>query len=151
MGKTETHVDLPWSRREAPHQGIRGSPIDPNARFEVTVRVRRQPALPLVPPIVAGASGAPRSGASDDDLAAIVAFASAFGLSVTQTRKESGTVVLSGTSIAFQRAFDVELRHIEAEGGNYRACEGAIRVPTQLRDVVVGVFGLDDRPFARAD
>jgi kumamolisin len=160
MGKTETHVDLPGSRREALHLATRGSPIDPNARFDVTVRVRRQPPAPLVPAIVAGAPAtAPypagdaglRHGATDEDLEAIAAFASTFDLLLTQTRRESGTVVLSGTSAAFQKAFDVELRHYEYEGGTYRACNGAIRVPTHLKDVVVGVFGLDDRPFARSD
>jgi kumamolisin len=58
-------------------------------------------------------------------------------------------VTLSGTAAQFQKAFDVELHHYEHAQGTYRGRVGFVRVPAELKDVIVGVFGLDNRPFAR--
>jgi kumamolisin len=145
--KSPTHVDVPGTHFDVSRNAIRRDSVAPEARFEVTVRLRRQAISPQ--PLAGLGLGGGRHGATEEDLAAIAKFASTFGLSVVHTRKESGSVVLSGTSASFQRAFDVELHHYAYDNGTYRGRDGAVRVPVELRDVIVGVFGLDDRPFAR--
>lgn len=68
-------------------------------------------------------------------------------------------VILSGTVAQFNIAFNVELKHYQysgserggkkRQGGTYRGRIGAITVPSDLVDVIEGVFGLDNRPQAR--
>lgn len=154
MGTSSTHVDLPGSDRKVFRNAKRGKPVEADSRFEVTVRVKR-------PPIPANRINPGKSphlthqqleashGAKDDDLAAVAKFAAKFGLAVVTQRKASGTVVLSGTAAQFQKAFDVELYHYEYDDGTYRGRVGPVRVPSELKDTVAGVFGLDNRPFAR--
>jgi kumamolisin len=88
-------------------------------------------------------------GAKDADLNAVANFAAKFGLTVVAGRKASSSVVLSGSAAQFQKAFDVELYHYQYDHGTYRGREGFVRVPVELKGVVAGVFGLDNRPFAR--
>ena len=47
------------------------------------------------------------------------------------------------------QAFAVDLGRYESPAGAYRGREGAVHLPDDLADVVVGVFGLDNRPMAR--
>jgi len=154
MGTTSTHVNLPGSEREVFRNAKRGKPIEPHTRFEVTVRVRRPPipAERIRPP-----KNAPhlthkeleqQHGAKDQDLAAVAAFAARFGLVVVEQRKASGSVVLSGFAAQFEKAFDVELYHYEHDHGTYRGRVGFVRIPADLHGIIVGVFGLDNRPFA---
>jgi kumamolisin len=155
MGTTSTHVNLPGSDRKVFRNARRGKPIEPHTRFEVTVRVRRPPipAERIRPP-----KNAPhlthqelerQHGAKDTDLAAVVAFAARYGLVVVEQRKASGSVVLSGFAAQFEKAFDVELHHYEHDHGTYRGRVGFVRIPADLDGIIVGVFGLDNRPFAR--
>src|SRR5207244_3139255 len=60
------------------------------------------------------------------------------------------TVILSGTADAFCRAFQVDLARYDYPGGTYRGRTGAMHVPVDLKDVILGVFGLDNRPQAEA-
>ena len=50
----------------------------------------------------------------------------------------------------FSKAFDVELKRYEHPGGSYRGRTGPVHVPAEIADIVQGVFGLDDRPQAKA-
>ena len=56
--------------------------------------------------------------------------------------------MLSGTAAQMSAAFGVSLGRYEHPGGVYRGREGHVHLPAELRDVIVGVFGLDDRPQA---
>jgi kumamolisin len=58
--------------------------------------------------------------------------------------------VLSGTAAKFGAAFGVQLAdYAHPDGGSYRGRQGPIYIPSDLADIVQGVFGLDDRPAAR--
>ena len=59
-------------------------------------------------------------------------------------------VVLSGTVANFSKAFDVELKRYEHTGGSYRGRTGSVHLPAEIANIVQGVFGLDDRPQAKA-
>jgi kumamolisin len=84
-------------------------------------------------------------GAAPQDLAAIAAFAGTHGLEVTAASVADRTVVLSGTAAQVSRAFAVELGRYESPRGTYRGHDGFIHLPEEIVDVVVAVFGLDNR------
>ncbi len=99
---------------------------------------------------------AERYGAAEDDIARVREFADRNNLEVTEVNAARRTVSLSGTVEQFNRAFGVVLnqyrraapprRHREDTGTEvYRGREGFIYVPAELVEIIVGVFGLDNR------
>ena len=91
-----------------------------------------------------------RHGASATDIAKIRSFAKQYGLKVASEDRTTRTVKLSGTVEAFSRAFETDLRRYEHSWGTYRCRTGALTVPAALKSVIEGVFGLDNRPQAKA-
>ena len=59
------------------------------------------------------------------------------------------TVKLSGTVVAMEKAFAVELVEFEHDHGSYRGHTGPISMPEECAQFVTGVFGLDDREVAQ--
>jgi len=124
---------------------------NPHATIEVTLKLRRMRALPDVD------SGrrmtreelAAAHGASRDDIKAVTDAFTKFGLSVVTTNAATRSVVLSGTAEAMQSAFQVKLMNYSHQSGDYRGRVGAIQVPSEVNQIVEGVFGLDDRRVAR--
>ncbi len=55
--------------------------------------------------------------------------------------------MLSGRAEDFERAFGVELVRYEEFGGSYRGYLGDLRLPRNLRPLIVAIFGLDNRPL----
>lgn len=126
---------------------------DAGARVTVTLKLRRRRALD---PIAAAAAGpmtrdelAAAHGASAADVAATVAACQAMGLEVARTDAATRSVVVSGAVAQMEAAFDVRLFDYDAPAGSYRGRVGALRLPAALKGIVVGVFGLDNRPVAR--
>jgi len=57
-------------------------------------------------------------------------------------------VTLSGTVAALSEAFGTTLKMYQTEHGTFRGRSGELFLPASLRDVVVAVLGLDNRPQA---
>jgi kumamolisin len=89
-------------------------------------------------------------GADPADLAKVVAFAQQYALTVVEADAAQRKVVLEGTAQAMMAAFATKLHRYEYEGSTFRGREGYLHVPDALDQIVVGVFGLDDRPQAHA-
>src|SRR5260370_20193313 len=87
-------------------------------------------------------------GADPKDLRKVGAFAKQHGLVVVESSASRRTVVLAGTVGTFSKAFKVKLEHYQHSRGTYRGRKGPVHVPSGLAEVVEGVFGLDNRPFA---
>ncbi len=89
-------------------------------------------------------------GADPADVEQIKKFAQQFGLTVRETGTELArrTVMVSGTVSNLQKAFNVELKEYSHPKGNFRGRVGTISVPADYADIVIGVFGLDNRPQA---
>ena len=127
----------------------RGAPVAPGEESTVTVMLRRPPGTPA-PHFSAGP--VPREqfaalhGADPADVEKVERFAAGNGLRVTSVDPAARTVQLTGELGALERAFGVRLYTYDLPGGSYRGREGTITVPADLGPVVVGVFGLDDRP-----
>lgn len=153
-------VAVPGSDKAALPDASLVGPLPPDERFQVTVRVRRQAALPTLDAHAAHgptertymtqAEIAAQHGASSDDLAKVAAFAGQFGLTVDDSDAARRSVLLSGTTAQFEKAFSVTLNRYALPGGDVRGRSGPIFVPKDLDGIVVGVFGLDNRPFAKA-
>jgi kumamolisin len=134
---------------------------EPSERLEVTVLVRRNAREDFAARVAGIASGratgpclsreefAKRHGADASDLEAVRAFANANGLAVVQEHSARRTVMLSGTVVQFNRAFDIQLQHMQFAGGTYRGRAGAIHLPASLDGIVEAVLGLDSRPQAK--
>lgn len=133
----------------------------PAAEIEVTIWLRRGSApgpLPLAAGAGRGAVGpylsrsdfARLHGARGEDIDQVRRFAEEAALEVREASVGRRSVRVAGSARDFERAFGTELRRFAYSGGTYRGRTGPLRVPRALAGAVEGVFGLDDRPQARA-
>jgi kumamolisin len=127
-----------------------GTP-NPADTIEVTLVLRRRAALDLNgqgEPITREEFAA-RYGADPDDVDRVEAFAQQFDLTVVSVDLARRVVVLAGTIAALNEAFGTTLKLYQSEHGFYRGRTGALYLPTELENIVEGVFGLDNRPQAQ--
>ncbi|GAC1305644.1 MAG: S53 family peptidase [Vulcanimicrobiaceae bacterium] len=153
---------VPGSERQQLAETLRIGSIVPAERASVTVVVRPRASLheglramlatdPAARSFVARSAFADAYGADPADLAAVEAFARESGLRVAEADAARRSVVLEGTLEDLERAFGATLaRYARGDGAIFRGRVGTISVPAHLGGIVVGVFGLDDRPQARA-
>jgi kumamolisin len=163
MAKRQDRVELKGSAR-APFPGAHDvGPADPNQEIEVTVLLRRGSEPDAFPPDGQLGVRPPRErkyltreefarlhGASPADLEKIRAFGRRHGLKVASEDRARRTVKFTGTVQAFNEAFGVSLRRYEHASGTYRCRTGSLTIPADLESVIEGVFGLDNRPQAKA-
>jgi kumamolisin len=163
MAKRTNRVEVQGSARRALPGGRDVGPADPNQQIEVTVLLRRGSKRGKFASDAKSAAGraaerkyltreefARVHGATAADLEKIRTFATRYELRVVSEDHARRTVTLSGTVQAFNAAFGVALRRYEHPSGTYRCREGSLTVPTALKSIVEGVFGLDNRPQAKA-
>ena len=134
------------------------APAPPDERLEVTVRVRPRNPLPTASSMLkpnAQVSAITHEeyeknyAADAKDLAAVKKFAQRHNLYVVRESPARRIVILSGSVADMNDAFGVNLKTYEYPGGTYRGRTGAVKVPAELKNVVEGVFGLDNRPVAK--
>jgi kumamolisin len=152
-------VPIPGSERHPLRGAKRLGPARPDEQIEVTVRLRRKAPLPAtalgerqVPSRRSYLSHAQLDsthGADAADLAQVEDFARQNGLKIMESSAGRRSVKLSGSVAQFSKAFNVTLELWEHSGGRYRGRTGTVQIPAQLAGVVSGVFGLDNRPFAK--
>lgn len=137
---------------------IAKSESDPNKRIEVTVVLK--PSTSLTKEVM-GIYKIPLSkrkpltheesvqkyGAKDEDIDKVKKFAQENGLEVIRINKAGRSLRLAGPISSMNKAFNVTLRHYETPKGTYRGREGEIFVPSDLKDIVLTVLGLDNRPI----
>jgi kumamolisin len=119
---------------------------------DVTILVRPRAPVPLQ------GAAAPMSredyssayGASPEDLAHVADVMRADGLTVVSTDAARRSVMITGTVAAVSTAFGTTLHHYDCAGTSFRARTGMLMIPKDLEGIVTGVFGLDERPQARA-
>jgi kumamolisin len=84
--------------------------------------------------------------ADPNDLDAVEQFAAQNGLAVSATSPTKRMARVTGTLGSLANAFNVKLQTYQSPRGAYRGYSGAISVPSELSDVIEGVFGLDTMP-----
>ncbi len=150
---------LAGSERNLPANARQVGPVDPNELIEVSVYLRDPATSSLVGDSseyaqqpgqrITRAEYIAKHSATPEDLAKVEAFAREHNLTIVETDPVGRKVVLSGTAAALMTAFGTDLQRYEYEGGTFRGRTGHLHIPSELEQIVVGVFGLDDRPQAR--
>jgi kumamolisin len=125
---------------------------DPNQSITVSVILNRPQELRLP-------SGAfqPMSNASmakysstPGQVADLKKFAKDNGLSVASVDPKTRTIKLQGTAATLGKAFGVEMgEYKDAQGNQFRAYQGQIKLPATLGKNVAAVLGLENRPLAK--
>jgi kumamolisin len=144
---------IPDSKRTAVPGAKALGRANSHAVIEVTVKIRRKAA----PPALEGRPAetmtrdqlAEQFGASQTDIDAVEKAFEAFGLTVVVANALTRTVLFSGTIAQIEAAFQVNLYNYSSDRGNYRGRVGSISVPSDVQDIVEGVFGLDTRRIAK--
>lgn len=149
-----THVLLPGSCRYHRSGSETHGRADPHEWLEITVKLRRQTPLPE-PDVATGAPVISREdlvakhGASRADVSDVERVLTAYGLTIVSTQPETCTIKLAGPVEAMEHAFTTHLFRATHEGEEYRARVGDLHIPAELKEKVVGVFGLDSRRMVR--
>ena len=147
-------VELPGSKKTKSPGSTIGEPTPPDEIFTVLLKLRRRRPLPTL----TGKSRrqmtyeeyAAKQSANPADIDHVTSFAKKFHLEVDSVLPVERSVILKGIARNFSKAFHVELKaHRLANGESYRGREGVISIPAPLKSIVVGVFGLDNRPAVR--
>jgi len=148
----EDRIALRGSERAPiPGSQIAGTP-DPNALISVTVLLRRRNNDLPAPGThtMTREHFAERFGADPADILSVEAFAAEFDLTIAEVHLGRRSVVLSGTVANMNEAFLTQLQLFQGPGGLFRGRVGTLYIPAELENVIVGVFGLDERPQARS-
>ena len=74
-------------------------------------------------------------------------FAGAQGLRVLEISTAARSLSVAATVADFEKAFHVELMDVEHEGSSYRRFAAPPSLPPEMRDLIVGIFGLRGRPM----
>ena len=163
MAKQVKRVALSSSVRQLPKGSKLVGAADPEQQMEVSVRIRANRATSLTDDALMALGAlqpgkrqyvsregfAALAGADPADVAKIDDFAHQHDLTVKSVHLESRTVKLTGTVKAFSSAFGVKLNKVKHDGGTFRMRKGSVLIPADLKDIIVGVHGLDNRPIAR--
>jgi kumamolisin len=155
-------VQIPGSERSLDPAHTRVGDVERNADVDVTVYLahRVEPdwideharRAPQSRRRISRADWAQAHGAQPDHVNAVCAFAEAHGLVVGDTDEARRRVHLMGSAEAIAAAFEAQFEGMYSPGEgarSYRARSGPLTVPPELDGIVVGVFGIDDRPQAR--
>ena len=152
-------------RHPSPGTNLVG-PADPSESFSVTIVLRRRPDGPPIPagdellaarklrPHMSEDAFAAKYGAAPEDVEKVTQFVKAHGMTVGEVHLARRTVVAFGTVAQMSKAFAVELGIFEyptpgRHGATYRGRDGSIAVPKELAQIILGVFGLDNRAVSQ--
>lgn len=150
---------LAGSIRQLPTNAQATGPLDPTETIEVSVYLRdpatgqnigtahehtQQPG-----PRLSRTEYAASHSATSEDLTKVQDFAQQHHLIVSSVDAVGRKLVLTGSASAITAAFAVDLQHYTSDGTTFRGRTGHIHIPSELEQIITGVFGLDDRPQAK--
>jgi hypothetical protein len=148
-------------------------PADPDESMSVTIVLRRRSDGSPVPDFAYYATTPPsarrrlstdefaaRYGAADEDIATVEKFVTSRGLTVVESHPARRAIRAAGTVAQMSAAFGVELQRYEhtvtrrsyegQQTEEYRGRDGVVYVPKELAEIIIGVFGLDNRRISRS-
>ena len=149
---TKAHVVLSGSKRGVEAGTIRVRDVDPDEKIVVTITLAG-PKLPgpneYVGQKMTPAELAEKFGAKKSDADTVAKALKAFGLKVDSTALENRSMCVSGTAKAMEAAFKPGMAIMQsAKHGEFRGRKGTLSIPAELKGIVTGVFGLDQRCMA---
>jgi kumamolisin len=147
----QTHEVLAGSKRTM----LAGARVlgraNPQTQIEVTLKIRRMKELPELtgrPSKAMTREDLATYGASQENIDRVTSVLGKFGLTVVRVHPAARSIRLAGTVSSMENAFQVKLFNYAHENGNYRGRVGALQIPIELKGIVQGVFGLDNRRVA---
>jgi kumamolisin len=154
MARKTTHVVLPGSRRPKAPGVIRVRDVDPDEQIDVTIALAG-PKLPgpdeyLGQTLTADELSA-KFGASKEDANKVAKCLKKFGFKVESVSLATRSMRVIGTAAAIEAAFKPDMAIIRSarQIGEYRGRQGTLQIPAELKGMVTGVFGIDERQMAR--
>ncbi len=150
---SKTHVLLPGSKRGKDPLAKKIADVDPKEKIVVTIGLSG-PELPsadeYVGQTLTPAELAEKYGAKKADADKVARSLRKFGLKVDSVSLETRSMQVSGTAKAMEAAFKPQLAIMRSvRDGEYRGRQGALQIPADVKGLVTGVFGLDQRRMAR--
>jgi kumamolisin len=148
----ETHVVLTGSKRGKDAGARRVRDVDPKEKIVVTIGLTG-PKLPgpgeYVGQTLTPAAVAENFGAKKADADKVAKSLKTFGLKVEDVSLATRSMRVSGTAAAMEAAFKpgMVIMHSDRDG-EYRGRQGTLSIPAELKGIVTGVFGLDQRRVA---
>jgi kumamolisin len=148
--KNEPKVVLAGSTKTAPDGTYTGQ-LDKNEEITITIRVRRKKELEIFD----GAQMphdeyAEKHGAKQEDTDLVTSFLKEHNLEVTAVDLARRSMMVKGSISNLEAAFGVQLdAFTDTAGNHFRVRTGDIYIPEPLKEIIQGVFGLDNRPVAR--
>jgi kumamolisin len=126
---------------------------DPDEWIEVTIKVRRKKALPEMGKAVSKPLSIQeletQFGAAAADMEKVRTVLTGLGAKVLKEDAVSCSIRAGARSAVWESVFQVKLFHYAHSEGNYRGRKGDLRVPAELQEIIVGVFGLDNRKMVK--
>jgi kumamolisin len=149
----KTHVVLRGSNRAKDPDATKIGDVDPKETFAVTIGLTG-PKLPgpddYVNQTLTPAELAEKFGAAKEDADKVAKALKKFGIKVDSVSLETRSMIVSGTAAAMEAAFKPDLVMMRSpDQGEYRGRQGTLQIPTELKGIIAGVFGLDERQMAR--
>lgn len=153
------YTKIPGSERSPMPGATKTGAPDPNELMHATVVLRSRSGgkkQPDIQKLIAKGERLTREeyqaryGSDPADVAEVAAFASEHGLTVAQVNTAARTMLLTGRTGDFSKAFQVQFEQCEHKGRKFRQRTGAVNIPSDLSGIVVSVHGLDNRPQAQA-
>lgn len=146
-----SNVKLTGSYKPA-KQGEKQRELNKNEVIEVTVRLRRKKELPkesLTGQFLTRETYKNEYSSSQEDADKVEAFAHEHLLTTVEVNLARRSIIFKGKISDFEKAFNVNVNGYENNSGHFRRLTGDIHVPADLKDIITGVFGLDNTPIAR--
>ncbi len=153
------YTKLAGSEREPITNAQPVGPVNPDEHVVVTVYLRGPDATNLAEkineqvqqkrPYLTREEYSATQSATPEDIAKVEEFARAHNLTVVSTDPVRRRMVLAGTAAEMSAAFATELQQYDHPDGTFRGRTGPLHIPAELDQIIVGVFGLDNRPQAR--
>ncbi len=160
---SRNYVTIEGSERDEPLAAHAVGATKADERVEVSVYLKNRDADPLLntQAITAGEKAAApqaqtraelrqrRTESHAGDIAKVIEFANAAGLTVVSQDPERRLVKLAGSASKMEAAFRTELHYYHDGQKAFRARSGTLSVPEDVAGVIEAVLGLDTRPQAK--
>jgi kumamolisin len=151
---TDNAIPVPLPGSIPPPHGLAtlAGAADPSSLVDVTVYLRPRTDHPEATSASDGflsrSELATARGAASVDIAAVEDFARSHALTVLEVDPAGRRIRLSGTAAHMSDAFGIQFQHYEHPERDYRSHAGPVMLPDELKDAIVAVLGLDNRPQA---
>lgn len=87
--------------------------------------------------------------AIESEIELVKSWAVSSGLTITQSNTSMAMVKVKGVAGQFNTLFNITLQTIDVDDGTYHTHDGEITIPNDIKDVILGIYGLNNTPFVR--